>query len=203
MPVSVYYTQFEKELDKVVAVTCTDFMAEGNKDNAHFFINSVTMILSAIKYLKKYDECNFNIVCSNNDRNKEQIEMFNRKHKRNLKISKVGENVRKINFYTATAFEGCDVQDENGHTFIVTDGKRDHTKIDIVTILPQIIGRIRNAVNKSKVHLLYTKNQYYSYVSEAEFSTMVKETIVKKLKKMMMRGLVKYYSKVLLMILIF
>lgn len=179
-PVSVSYGQYEKDLDKVVATVCADFIEGRREGNAHFFINSVKMILSIIKYLKNYDEANFNIVCSDNDRNEELIEMFNKKQGSKFYISKVGKNVRKINFYTATAFEGSDIEDENGHTFIVTDGSRDHTKIDIMTVLPQICGRLRNAINKAKIHLLYTQNQYYSFVSEAEFSTKVKETIKKK-----------------------
>lgn len=110
-PVSVSYGQYEKDLDKVVATVCADFIEGRREGNAHFFINSVKMILSIVKYLKNYDEANFNIVCSDNDRNEELIEMFNKKQGSKFYISKVGKNVRKINFYTATAFEGSDIED--------------------------------------------------------------------------------------------
>ncbi len=53
--------------------------------------------------------------------------------------------VKKINFYTATAFEGCDIYDENGRTYVVSDKYKSHTLVDISTLFIQIAGRIRNS----------------------------------------------------------
>ena len=189
-PVSVNFCNYEKELDKVIATLCLDYLEGAREGNAHIFINSVKFILSVLANLGSEFSDKINIVCSNTDRNQELIDRFN-KNKVNYKISKVGDNIKKINFYTATAFEGSDIFDEDGISYIVTDGSRDYTKIDIMTILPQIIGRIRNSNNKDKVNLIYTANKYYSYTSEAEFSTSVKLTISKKEKAVAMFNLAK------------
>ena len=175
--VQVNYTQYDSRISDVVALLSMDFLDGNKKGNAHIFINSVRSITSIITKLKRrgYDVPeNIRIVCADNDRNYHSINM---KLGGKYAIEQVGSVVKKINFYTATAFEGCDIFDEDGKNFIVTDGGKDYTKIDIVTLLPQIIGRIRNSKHKGIVDLIYSKNDYISDVTEKEYEIEVKKMI--------------------------
>ncbi|KAA6304120.1 hypothetical protein EZS27_044235, partial [termite gut metagenome] len=51
----------------------------------------------------------------------------------------------KVNFYTSTSFEGCDIYDENGKVYIISDRKKSHTLLDISTLIIPICGRIRDS----------------------------------------------------------
>lgn len=178
-PVHVNYCQYDTKINDVGAVLAIDFLQGARSGNAHIFINSVNSICSIIRKMKKggFDKPDqIRIVCANNDRNHHII-----KHKLSATYfnSPVSSDVKKVNFYTATAFEGCDIYDEDGKSFIITDGTKDHTKIDITIMLPQIIGRVRDSKYKNVVNLLYTPNQYLSNLTEAQFEENVKNEIKK------------------------
>jgi hypothetical protein len=106
--------------------------------NLHFFINSVTTIGKIGKKLGLNLIDNTRIICSGNEQN-----MFKLK-KYNACFTDINSPVKKINFYTSTTFSGCDIFDETGIIYIVSDQKQGQTKHDIYTEIPQIIGRIRN-----------------------------------------------------------
>lgn len=84
-------------------------------------------------------------------------------------ISQPSDPVKKINFYTSTCFEGCDLYDENGVTFIVSDGRKAHTLLDISTLFTQICGRIRDSKYKTEIIHVYSTTKYSDQVSLAEF----------------------------------
>ncbi len=117
--------------------------------NLHVFINSVKDIVEIMSKLKgaKIEKLfnKVNIVCANNDSNQDYI------HKKlgiSYNIANVGD-VKRVNFYTSTAFEGSDIFDEGGRIYIAVTGNKNHTKINVLTTLPQIIGRIRNIKNNN------------------------------------------------------
>jgi len=176
-PVKVNYCQYNSKINDVGAVIAIDFLEGIRTGNAHIFINSVSSIYQIIRKMKKggYDDPkNIRIVCANNERNQC---LLKEKLSSNYHISSVNSDVRKVNFYTATAFEGCDIYDEYGKSFIITDGTKDHTKIDIATVLPQIIGRVRDSKYKNTVDLLYSPNSYLSNITEEEFEKLIKDNI--------------------------
>ena len=175
--VNVKYCHYGEKINDVAAVLALGFINGERKGNSHIFINSVRSIGDIIRKMLKggfINHCDIRIVCADNSRNQNLIET---KTSKEYYISPVGSEVKKVNFYTATAFEGCDIYDEEGKTFIVTDGNKDCTKIDIVTVLPQIIGRIRNSRYNNTVDLLYTKNQYLCDISEEDFTEQVLKNI--------------------------
>lgn len=172
-PVKVNFCHYKNGINDVTAIIALDFINGERSGNAHIFVNSLRSIISVIKKLQGAgisDNSLLRIVCANHNRN--QILLDNELNEE-FTISPVGSEVCKINFYTATAFEGCDIYDEEGKSFVITDGSKDHTKIDIVTVLPQIIGRIRNSKYKDNVSLLYTSNDYITNLSETEFEERV------------------------------
>jgi hypothetical protein len=175
--VNVNYCHYDKKINDVAAVLALGFVNGESEGNAHIFLNSVRSISDIIRKMMKggfIRHSDVRIVCADNSRNQSLIET---KTSKEYYISPVGSEIKKVNFYTATAFEGCDIYDEQGKNFIITDGNKDSTKIDIVTVLPQIIGRIRNSRFSNTVDLLYTKNKYICDISEEEFEKQVLKSI--------------------------
>ena len=171
--VRVNYCHYTEKINDVAAVLALDFINGEREGNAHIFINSVRSIIEIIRKMKKggfNKHSNIRIVCADSPGNDNLIET---KLSKDYYIVAVGSEVKKVNFYTATAFEGCDIYDEEGKNFIVTDGNKNCTKIDIVTVLPQIIGRVRNSVYNNTVDLIYTGSKYLPDITEEEFEKTV------------------------------
>lgn len=78
---------------------------------------------------------------------------------------------KKINFYTSTCFEGCDLMDEEGKIYIISDSAKAQTLADISTQVPQIAGRIRNTKYSDSITHFYKKLD------------IVKTLVMKNLKK--------------------
>ena len=137
-------------LNRAVVSILNDHHTNKTEGNAHVFVNSVNLIAQIYKGLKRLDvkTTDIRVVCSNNDYNTKTLA------KEGLAIGTVDSTLRGINFYTSTAFEGCDISDANGVSYVVVDAEREHTAIDIYTTLPQIIGRIRDTRYKNQCTLL-------------------------------------------------
>lgn len=84
-------------------------------------------------------------------------------------IEQPSDAVKRINFYTSTCFEGCDIYDPNGLTVIVSDGGAEHTLLDISTAFTQICGRVRNSKYLNVVYHVYSTTRYNTDISLAEF----------------------------------
>lgn len=171
-PVTINYIPLEKDLHKTVAVVALSHLQGKRIGNAHIFINSVKSIISIVKVLAKtgYDiKSNTRIICANQQRNIDLLAAKLPGYKREENTT----TAKKINFYTSTSFEGSDLFDTEGVSYVVTDGSLDYTKINILTTLPQIAGRIRDSRFKNQLTLIYTPNVYYSYTTEEEFRKAV------------------------------
>lgn len=140
---------------------------ERGDSNLHLFVNSVDFIGKVIK-AGNLSPDDVRVVCS--------TESQGRGKKSNQ--SKLGSSyliedtttpVKKINFYTSTAFEGCDIYDRKGKTYIITDIHRNHTLLDMGTLFIQVAGRIRNSIYRGDITHLYNTNQYRNEVSFEEF----------------------------------
>lgn len=176
-PVNVRYSRYEaKKIKEIGAIIGLNHFTGITDGNAHIFLNSVNGIAQIIKKMKsneKFDSSEIRIVAAISDSNNEKIKKIGLN---NLSISSINDSVKKVNFYTSTAFEGCDIFDSLGKVYIISDGHRDCSKINITTQLPQIIGRIRDNKDKNKVELIYSPNKYLSHVSKSEFElALVKE----------------------------
>jgi hypothetical protein len=188
-PVNIEYSFFDKDLNKRIAILIIKFLNNELEGNPYFFINSVTSIVQIIKELKKagYDDPNlYKIICGNNDKNLIKI------HKnlgKKYGIEFTTDPLKKVTFCTATLFEGSDIYDENGVTYIITDGTKDFTKYDVLTTLPQIIGRLRDSKYKGTVYVLLTPSYYFSYTTVEEFEVEIRKQLAKA------SGLVETYKQ--------
>ena len=80
--------------------------------NLHIFVNSVDFIAKVIDLAKLTPE-QVKAVCSTSGDNGENNQ---RKLGKNYPISQPSDPVQKINFYTSTCFEGCDIYRSEEHT---------------------------------------------------------------------------------------
>jgi len=131
--------------------------------NYHIFLNSVTTIRSVVNKLNTSD---YKIVCS-------------QKSASNIKTMKVGSTVdppNKYNFYTAAAFEGCDIFDPYGKTIILCDTSIATTILDISTLIRQISGRVRDTIYKEQITIILNTNKHrYVGVTPDMFRLKVQE----------------------------
>ncbi|MGF2634907.1 DEAD/DEAH box helicase family protein [Acinetobacter johnsonii] len=141
---------------------CYDYLLGKIEGNAHIFYNSVSEIASVLGKLKDvvdketgknlFDPNDIRVVCSKSGTNQKTFN--SRLGTKWASIADITDPVRKINLYTSTAFEGADVLDEEGQTYIIINGVRDATKVDFHVLVPQIVGRIRNTKYNEHINLL-------------------------------------------------
>jgi hypothetical protein len=117
-----------------VAYLPQQVIAQNRNDNLHFFVNSVEFMRKAAEKAGLKPE-QVKMVCADNSENAKKLGDY--------AIETPSNPVKKVNFYTSTAFEGCDIFDEQGRIFIVSDATKAHTLLDISTLFIQICGRIR------------------------------------------------------------
>lgn len=143
------HVETTQECNKLVIEVCKQHLQGEIDGNAYIFYNSVHEIITVIKKLKKlqgFNEEHVNIFCADNDRNNTKIstQLGKRFLKGNLKDDK------KINFLTSTTYEGCDINDPVGRTYIVVSSKRDSTALTNHILVPQICGRCRKSSYKKE-----------------------------------------------------
>ena len=129
--------------------------------NLHFFVNSVEFIAFIIKGLKLSPD-DVKVVCSEN-KNQGRGKKSNQAKLGDYKIETPLDPVKKINFYTSMAFEGCDIYDQEGRIYIVSDKHKSHTLLDISTLIVQICGRIRNTQYMTDVHHIFSETRYSNH----------------------------------------
>lgn len=132
--------------------------------NCHIFINSVKSIATLIKACNLTND-NCRIIFSKNNEN----------YKNTCQGVINGETtdpVKKINLYTSTCFEGCDLFDEEGKIYIVSDGAKSQTLYDISTQIRQIAGRIRNT-RYSEITHLYKATRYNEDLTYEQYKSVV------------------------------
>lgn len=155
-----------------MARICKCRVKYGGDENIHIFLNSVQGISRIIRLAGLVpDDCR--IVCSVSEdaarRNSEKLPP-------GFSIGSTTDPVKLFNFYTSTCFEGQDIYDENGRTFIVSEKFKDHTKMDIQTSLLQICGRIRDSKYRTEITQLYAFSKYKE-VSREEFETEINREV--------------------------
>ena len=144
--------------------------------NLHFFVNSVEFISKCIAKAQLSPE-QVKIVCSTNKNPGKGKKTNQTKLGEAYSIQEALDTPKLINFYTATCFEGCDIYDENGRTYIVSDKNKSHTLIDISTLFIQICGRIRNSNYNSWVYHIFSETRYSGNISLEEFTEVTNKTM--------------------------
>lgn len=136
--------------------------------NLHFFVNSVEFIAEAIRKSGLTPE-QVRVICSTNEKVGKGKKTNQKKLGDDFKIESTTDKVKPINFYTSTCFEGCDIYDEEGKVYIVSDRRKSHTLLDISTLVIQICGRIRDSKYKTTIGHIFTETRYNSFTSLEDF----------------------------------
>ena len=143
---------------------------EDTGSNWHIFLNSVEGIDRIIRRAGLTPE-NTRVICSQSNGRQNMAKL------RGFPISRTSDPARTFNFYTSTAFEGCDIYDERGRTFIVSEPYKTHTMPDIATSFIQIAGRIRNSIYNEEVIHLYGTTDGQKTVGPDEFEKATWEAV--------------------------
>lgn len=185
IPVNITFTEYDSKLADAAAVTLMKHHDGEKEGNPYVFINSIESIKNIVRKMIKggfTEMSDIRILCSDDSEGKNyaKVEKITEKcNVESLYISRVEDITNEDNrygksplkpktkavttFLTSTCFEGVDIFDEMGYNYIVVDGYKKNTKIDILTTLPQIVGRVRNSNNKDKVELLFKPTKVFSY----------------------------------------
>lgn len=152
---NTYFTS--KELVEIINSTKNDDF------NWHIFINSINTIRSVINKMEVTD---YRTICS-----KEAASKDKNKNTGKLKVQSINSKVCKVNFYTATAFEGVDIYDPKGKTIVISDTNIAQSLVDISTLFIQICGRLRDSIYKNEVIFICNTNnhRYLKYKTDEEF----------------------------------
>lgn len=135
---------------------------KNSSQNLHIFLNSVTTIKTITKDL----DLDYRVVCS--ESRKSKIKNY----------SRVIDPIKKINFYTSCAFEGCDIYDPEGLCIILCDTRISTTVLDISTKIRQVCGRLRDSKYNNRCTLiLNTTNHRYAGTTKEEFNKEVEKSI--------------------------
>ena len=167
----------QNQLRSSILSLCLEYLRCESEGNLYLFYNSVLSVTRICKDLVNsfgYSSSDINVICADNESNIKILKTLGKGFYPRKPVEKdengiARPNIKKINFITSTAFEGQDFWDENGKTVIVSDGKLDHTKLDISTQVSQIIGRLRNSKYKDTVTMLWTVSPTLGYETIEEY----------------------------------
>lgn len=159
------------------------FIAMQHMDNRlvgspFFFYNSVEAITVICKRLIDSDVCSakdIRIIAAS--KNNEYIKRYGHPELTIGNTIDCKDNPKPITFLTARAFEGCDIYQEDAVTYIIADGNKKHTRVEIHTKIPQIVNRVRNSKYKSVANLLYTSSFTRDCRSRGEFIQLITKEI--------------------------
>lgn len=156
-----------KQVGATVKNTINDFLTDKVFGNAHFFVNSVEFIASMIKACNLTNE-NTRIVFSKDNQNYKNT-------CQGITNGETTDPVKKINFYTSTCFEGCDLFDREGKIYIVSESSKAQTLLDISTQVIQIAGRIRDTQYFDTITHYYKATRYNKNITIEEYEQVVLE----------------------------
>lgn len=180
----------QNQLRPSILSLCLGYLRGESEGNLYLFYNSVLSVTKICKDLVNsfgYSASDINVICANNESNIKTLKTLGKGFYPRKPIEKdengvAKPNIKKINFITSTAFEGQDFWDEYGKTFIVSDGKLDHTKLDISTQVSQIIGRLRNSKYKDTITMLWTVSPTLGYETIEEYEVYLDQKKINSLQ---------------------
>lgn len=160
----------------LVILICKEHLENPISSNAYFFVNSVKFILMVVRALKKLElitHNNVNIIAASGNESKIRLNIGAEYELG--KPPKGTESAKKLNFITSTGFEGQDFYDSNGKIYIVSDGSKSHTKLDILTQIPQISGRIRDSKLNDTIKIITKPSVISNEVSEEKYINFIQK----------------------------
>jgi hypothetical protein len=164
-PVEVLSVRCQNVLGSVSGII-QKYLNGTESGHAYFFINSLTAIQKLI---------NTNGLTNENTRL-----IYSESNDKELSISRGDLNgtPKLINFLTSAAFEGSDIEDEDGRTYIVSDHRHPNSLLDISTSFMQISGRIRNTKFSNRIEHLYSRTRHSSLTSYEAYKVACEKDVM-------------------------
>lgn len=159
---------------------CLSYLLGREEGNAHIFYNSVNEITKVMEWLSKivgtdgkavFNRNDIRLICSKSAKNESKLDT--KLGAWGLVDDVVEKPVGKLNFYTSTMFEGSDIFDSKGKTYIIINGLRDYTKVDFHVLIPQICGRIRDTQYSEYVNILLSNVPEVASCTKDEWQSTV------------------------------
>lgn len=159
---------------------CLSYLLGREEGNAHIFYNSVNEITKVMEWLSKivgtdgkavFNRDDIRLICSKSAKNESKLDT--KLGAWGLVDDVVEKPVGKLNFYTSTMFEGSDIFDSKGKTYIIINGLRDYTKVDFHVLIPQICGRIRDTQYSEYVNILLSNVPEVASCTKDEWQSTV------------------------------
>lgn len=162
----VFVDSIRCEIDVVAtaAKVIQEHLSGEIEGNAYIFVNSIEFIKDLVK------------ACNLTDDNTRVIYSKNNKTQLTISRGATMDKPKKINLLTSTVFEGADLYDEDGRTYIVSDNKKQHTLTDISTSFQQIAGRIRNTKYWNQLTHIFSTTRYSNDLTYDEFKKACDDT---------------------------
>lgn len=170
-PVNIRSHEVDKPLEYMAGI-CRNKIAKNGGCNYHIFLNSVEDIASIMLTARLTSE-NTRVICSQSE---EALKKNLEKLPDGFTISKASDTLKPISFYTSTCFEGQDIIDPNGKSFIVS-GSKDYTKMDISTSLIQVSGRVRKSIHNEEIIHFYSVSHYKKDCTLEDFERSTYEAL--------------------------
>ena len=150
------------------------------------FLNSVKEIRSILrKYVgdRSISPNDVTVICADNKENLKALHSVDRRLKITTSIPKKNELHTTWTFVTRTAFEGVDFYSPSASTYVVANYNVDSLSLDIVSDIPQILGRQRRKDNPFReiVHIFYKDNK--RIVTDDEFRDSQQQKMEKSMKQ--------------------
>lgn len=166
---------------KSFTTVCKQHIEGRLSGNAHIFINSVSMICGIVNKLRRAgisNTTNTKIICADNLDNR----AFLKKHLgAEWQVPSQPNSGGVVIFYTSVAFEGSDVYDEDGVTYIGVDCSKNNTKLDMSLSVAQIVGRVRNSKYRGELKMLVSGMPLAATTTREEYDAvhdaMLKEAV--------------------------
>lgn len=186
----------QNQLRPSILALCLEHL-RGKDGNLYIFYNSVVNVAKLCKDLVSlygYTSEDINVICADTENNVKTLKRAGKGFYPRRPVEKVDSeakpNIKKINFVTSTAFEGQDFWDPDGITFIVSDSRLDHTKLDISTQVSQIVGRLRDSKYGDTVTLLWTVSPILGFKTLEEYEVYVGQ------RELQFKGVVKDFNTI-------
>jgi hypothetical protein len=155
--ITVHSVKCEADVIHTVCFLINEYLDGSKTGNCYLFVNSVEFIKDVVTF------------CKLTDSNARAIWSINNKTQTGLKRGLTTDTPKKINLFTSTCFEGADFYDKEAHIYIVSDGKKAHTLVDISTSFQQIAHRVRDTKYWEIITHIYQSTRYEVNVTYAEY----------------------------------
>lgn len=143
-------------------------------DQYFFFINNIKYIKNIIDDLPESYQKEMRIVCTNDNKNRTILDIHS-------DLIKPINDLKRYNFLTKRAFNGCDIYSPKGLSIVVSNVYSEVTLLDVNIDILQIAGRIRNDENPFKNILLHIYNERPEDLTQEKIHQLIQKQYTSKI----------------------